>query len=204
MTRVCIVGAGAIGGLIGARLAHTGKVQVSALARGETLTALHQHGWRLRTAGGQIAAPATASPSADDLGPQNVVFVTVKAPALSELVPSLAPLLTPNTVIVPAMNGIPWWFCQNLPALNDRPLESVDPGGRRAAVLILFGTDAQHGTDVLLVERAGTLRDHAGQVAFPGGGSESFSFSKARFRRFSFSVDAGTALPAVSCRSGFN
>lgn len=137
MTRVCIVGAGAIGGLIGARLARTGKVQVSALARGETLTALHQHGWRLRTAGGQIAAPATASPSADDLGPQNVVFVTVKAPALSELVPSLAPLLTPNTVIVPAMNGIPWWFCQNLPALNDRPLESVDPGGRISAALPL-------------------------------------------------------------------
>ncbi|MDF1736971.1 MAG: 2-dehydropantoate 2-reductase [Minwuia sp.] len=130
MTRVCVVGAGAIGGLIGARLAKTGRAEVSALARGETLAALRQHGWRLKSGDKLITAPVNASQSAGDLGPQDVVIIAVKAPALSELVQSLGPLLTPDTIIVPAMNGIPWWFCHQQPEMNASPVESVDPGGR--------------------------------------------------------------------------
>ncbi len=135
MTRIGIVGAGAIGGVIGARLAHAGDVEVSALARGDTLAALRRHGWRLKTADGQVTAPVTASQSAEELGPQDILFITVKAPALGALARSLAPMITPDTIIVPAMNGIPWWFCRNLPVLGDSPPESVDPGGRISAAL---------------------------------------------------------------------
>ncbi len=130
MKRVCIVGAGAIGGLIGARLAAAGQVRVSALARGDTLAALRQHGWRLKSGEKLVASPAYASQSAEELGPQDVVVIAVKAPAPGDLAPALAPLMTPETIVVPAMNGIPWWFCQNQPDLADKPLESIDPGGR--------------------------------------------------------------------------
>jgi len=85
--RVCIVGAGAIGGFIGARLAAAGRAQVSALARGPTLTALRQHGWRLRQGDSMVTGPATVSEQAGQLGMQDLVVIAVKGPAL----PSLAP-----------------------------------------------------------------------------------------------------------------
>lgn len=135
MTRVCIVGAGAIGGLIGARLAQSGQARVSALARGTTLAALRKHGWRLQTADGLITAPAEASDTPADLGPQDFVIIAVKGPALGELAASLSPLIGPETVIAPAMNGIPWWFCQAMPEFSARPVESIDPGGRVSVAL---------------------------------------------------------------------
>jgi 2-dehydropantoate 2-reductase len=127
MHRVCIVGAGAIGGFIGAKVAAPGAA-VSALARGATLEALRRYGWRLNMAGGQIQAPVNASHSAAVLGPQDLVIIAVKGPALSAVVQSIAPLLGPDTVVMPAMNGVPWWFCQGRPAF-DSPLQSVDHDG---------------------------------------------------------------------------
>ncbi len=127
--KICIVGAGAVGGLIGTRLAAAGRAQVSALARGATLQALQTQGWRLRSGGVLTQVPALALESAAELGEQDVVIVAVKAPALGRLVPSLAPLLGPQTVVMPAMNGVPWWFCQGRPEVGSEPLHSVDPGG---------------------------------------------------------------------------
>ena len=130
MKRVCIVGAGAIGGLIGTRLAAAGRVQVSALARGATLVALREHGWRLETADGLVCAPlARAEDDAALLGPQDLVVIAVKSPSLPSLAPSIARLLGPETVVLPAMNGVPWWFCRHLPAFVGAPLSSIDPGG---------------------------------------------------------------------------
>ena len=83
MTKVCIVGAGAIGGFIGAKLASAGHAEVSAVARGATLEALRQHGWRLATADGFVQAPAQASQSAAELGVQDLVIIAVKSPALT-------------------------------------------------------------------------------------------------------------------------
>lgn len=80
MTRVCIIGAGAIGGFIGTRLAAAGRARVCALARGETLAALRHQGWRPRTGEHVIQAPAIASDRAEELGVQNLVIVAVKAP----------------------------------------------------------------------------------------------------------------------------
>ncbi|MDD0812714.1 2-dehydropantoate 2-reductase [Curvibacter sp. RS43] len=129
LQKVCIVGAGAIGSLLGARLAATGRVSVSALARGETLQALRQHGWRLQGDDGEfIGAPVQASDRAQDLGLQDVVIVAVKGPALTGLSASSQPLLGPDTLILPAMNGVPWWFCQGLQGF-EAGLPSVDRSG---------------------------------------------------------------------------
>ncbi|MDZ5456106.1 2-dehydropantoate 2-reductase [Azohydromonas lata] len=128
MRKVCIVGAGAIGGLIGARLAAAGEVEVSALARGATLQALRTHGWRLQTALGAVTGPARASEAAAELGEQDLVVIAVKGPALTGVARGLAPLLGPRTLVLPAMNGVPWWFCQGWPGFEE-PLRSVDPGG---------------------------------------------------------------------------
>lgn len=132
MKKICIVGAGAIGGMIGTRLAAAGHTQVSALARGATLANLREHGWRMRMGTGQDAklmqSPALASDRAADLGVQDLVVIAVKGPALSSVAQSIGPLLGPNTLVLPAMNGVPWWFCQEQTDLM-APLQSVDPGG---------------------------------------------------------------------------
>jgi 2-dehydropantoate 2-reductase len=132
---VCIVGAGAIGGLIGARLAAAGRAQVCTLARGATLQALRTRGWRLQTAAGRVQAPAQAAQRAEDLGAQDLVVIAVKGPAPTAVAESIGPLIGPGTIILPAMNGVPWWFCQGLAGLGDEPLHSVDPGGRIARAL---------------------------------------------------------------------
>ena len=134
--KICVVGAGAIGSFLGTRLALEGSSTVSALARGATLVALRDHGWRLHEAGEIVQAPAAlASDDPRDLGPQDLLVITVKSPALPALAPTLAPLLSPQTIVLPAMNGVPWWFGAGIEALGKRPLESVDPGGVIAAAL---------------------------------------------------------------------
>jgi 2-dehydropantoate 2-reductase len=135
--KICVVGAGAIGGFIGARLAAQGEVQVSALARGATLQALRTQGWRLQQGGALIQVPTQASDRAADLGAQDVVFLAVKGPALAQVVPQLLPLLRPDTLLVPAMNGVPWWFNQHLAGTLGEPLQTVDPGGAVAAAVPL-------------------------------------------------------------------
>jgi 2-dehydropantoate 2-reductase len=136
--KVCVVGAGAIGGFLGTRLALTGEADVAALARGTTLVALRDHGWRLESDGQQFSAPAArAADDPRELGIQDLVILTVKAPALPRLAPTLGPLIGAETLILPAMNGVPWWFSIGLPALSGQPLASVDPGGQIAASLPL-------------------------------------------------------------------
>ena len=135
MKRVCIVGVGAIGGLIGARLAASGQARVSALARGATLDALREYGWRLQTGSVLAQSPAIASDKAETLGRQDLVIIAVKAPALGAVAAQIAPLLEPDTVVLPAMNGVPWWFSSGIPALEGASLESVDPDGRIAKAI---------------------------------------------------------------------
>jgi 2-dehydropantoate 2-reductase len=128
-TRICVVGAGAVGGVIGTRLASAGH-RVSALARGKTLASLRGHGWRLEAAGEVVTAPATASDDAAALGRQDVVVIAVKAHALPALAPQLEPLVGDETIVIPAMNGVPWWFFDGLGGpVDGLRLEAVDPGG---------------------------------------------------------------------------
>lgn len=132
--KICVVGAGAIGGLLGIRLAHLGH-EVSLVARGAHLAAMRAKGARLVTRGQPdiTVHPALADdPSA--FGPQDLVVLAVKAPALPSVAPRLAPLIGPGTHVVTAMNGIPWWFGEGLEGpLAERRLESVDPDGALAA-----------------------------------------------------------------------
>jgi 2-dehydropantoate 2-reductase len=136
MTEVCIVGAGAIGGFVGTRLAAAGRARVSAFARGATLAALQTHGWRMQTADGLLQAPAArASNDAAELGVQDLVVLAVKGPALGAVAAAIGPLLGPHTLVLPAMNGVPWWFCESQPGFAGAPLHSVDPGGTVAAAI---------------------------------------------------------------------
>jgi len=126
--KVCIVGAGAIGGFIGTRLAMSGH-DVGAFARGTTLNALRRHGWRLRQNNQLRGGPARASDSTAELGPQDLVVIAVKGQSLPGVAPHIKPLLEPHTLVLPAMNGVPWWFGRGVSALEGAPLTSVDPGG---------------------------------------------------------------------------
>lgn len=136
--RICIYGAGAIGGFLGTRFALAGLGEVSAIARGETARSLRAHGWRLQRAeGGLLTAPATVHEDPSAAGPQDLVVVAVKGPALAAVAEGMAPLLGAQTLVLPAMNGVPWWFGAGQPALGDEPLQSVDPGGRIAAAIPL-------------------------------------------------------------------
>jgi 2-dehydropantoate 2-reductase len=123
--KVCVVGAGAVGGLIGARLALAG-FDTAAVARGATLAALRGHGWRLAS-GERASVRATDTPA--ELGAQDLVVLAVKAPALPEVAARMGPLLGEDTIVVPAMNGVPWWF------LDGTPLRSVDPDGTIASAI---------------------------------------------------------------------
>jgi 2-dehydropantoate 2-reductase len=142
--KVCIVGAGAIGGFIGARLALKGQAQVSTLARGATLESLRKSGWRLREAAQAevYSVPCVASASAHELGIQDLVIIAVKAPALPALAPALMPLLGKKTLVMAAMNGVPWWFLAHGAKIGDPVIESVDPGG---AVSRALGTESVLG-----------------------------------------------------------
>ncbi len=134
--KVCIVGAGAVGGLIGTRIAASGGAEVSALARGETAQALRKNGWQLKQGGKLIAGPAAAVTSDPrEPGPQDLVVIAAKATAMTSVANSVSALLGPETIVLPAMNGVPWWFTRGVSAAGDKPLESVDPGGALAKAI---------------------------------------------------------------------
>ena len=147
--KVCIVGAGAIGGWFAGHLGHKlgDAVQLSALARGATLAALRQHGLRMDAADGErIVVPIRASDRPEELGPQDLVVLAVKGPALAAVAPAVKALLGPETRVLVAMNGVPWWFFDGLPgACQGLRLESVDPGG---VVRALIPTDRVIGSVV--------------------------------------------------------
>jgi 2-dehydropantoate 2-reductase len=129
--RICIVGAGAIGGYLGARLALAGE-QVALIARGAHLQAIRERGLTLQMADGssQIDRPALATSDMAEAGPQDVVIVAVKAHQLPAIAPQMRALYGPETIVVTAQNGIPWWyFHKHGGPYAGRRIETVDPGG---------------------------------------------------------------------------
>ena len=128
--KICIYGAGAVGGLMAAWLARSGQ-DVSVVARGASLEAIRRDGLRIRSGAGGEAQVARVRAAADpaELGPQDCVIVAVKAHSLPQVAAGIAPLLGPRTSIVTAMNGVPWWFFDRLPFGEGKlHLESLDPG----------------------------------------------------------------------------
>jgi 2-dehydropantoate 2-reductase len=127
--RVCVIGAGAIGGLVAARLALAGA-DVRVVARGAHLEAIRARGLSLTDASGTRVVRVEAAADPASLGPQDVVVTGLKAMQLPAAADGVARLLGPETVLVPALNGIPWWHGHGdaAPAFAG-PLEAVDPGG---------------------------------------------------------------------------
>lgn len=134
--RICVFGAGAVGGHFAAQLAAAGH-EVSVIARGAHLAAMRDKGIVLIKADRRIAAKVRASERPADIGAVDVVLATLKATALGALAAGIAPLLGPRTLVVFAQNGIPWWYAQGL--AQDRPappdLAPLDPGGALAAAV---------------------------------------------------------------------
>jgi 2-dehydropantoate 2-reductase len=126
--KICIFGAGAIGGYMGAKLAHSGA-DVSLVARGPHLKAMRENGLRLIEESGETTVKVTASDTAADLGPQDYVIVTLKAHSVPAVVPHMQPLIGDHTTIVSGVNGVPWWYFHKTGgALEGTRLETVDPG----------------------------------------------------------------------------
>ncbi|MBS7808835.1 2-dehydropantoate 2-reductase [Variovorax sp. PCZ-1] len=131
--RICIVGAGSIGGWIGTKLSRCAGVQLSVFARGATLSALQKDGLQLQMKDAQIQANVKASNDAVELGEQDLVILAVKAPAVREVAAQITPLLGKSTMLLSAMNGVPWWFFNGLGgALKDQCLQSIDADGQIA------------------------------------------------------------------------
>jgi 2-dehydropantoate 2-reductase len=129
LNKVCIYGAGAIGGWMGSGLAGAG-CDLSVVARGATLQALQGNGLRVQFADKTVAHRVKASASPAELGVQDLVVIAVKAPALAEVAGHIAPLLGEHTLVLTAMNGVPWWFLDGFGgSVANQKLTSVDATG---------------------------------------------------------------------------
>lgn len=128
--KICIFGAGAIGGYMAAKLAQAGA-DVAIVARGPHLAAIRAKGLTLIEEGADpVTVQVRASDSAADLGPQDYVIVTLKAHSVPPVVGAMQPLIGPHTTIVSGVNGVPWWYFHKIGgALEGTRLDSVDPGG---------------------------------------------------------------------------
>jgi 2-dehydropantoate 2-reductase len=157
--RVAIFGAGAIGGYLAAKLAAAGQADLALIARGEHLAALRDQGLRLIEGDTDRIFPVTATAEPAELGVQDYVVLTMKAHSVPAALPSLAPLIGPDTAVVTMQNGIPWWYFYRLGGPHDGTrVEAVDPGG---AISAAIGPERAIGTAVYVaaeVEAPGVIR----------------------------------------------
>jgi 2-dehydropantoate 2-reductase len=166
--KVCIYGAGAIGGWLGVKLARTG-CEVSVVARGATLAALNERGLRLEQAGESLTVAVRASAKPADLGVQDLIIVAVKAPAMAEVAKGIGPLIGPQTIVLTAMNGVPWWFFEGFGGRHaGTRLRSVDPDGGIAAAI-----PARHIVGCIVhascsLDHPGSVRHHFGNKLIIG------------------------------------
>ena len=126
--RICVFGAGAIGGYMGVKLAEAGA-DVSLVARGPHLAAMKSNGLRLIEETSETTVSPVASDDPEELGVQDYIIVTLKAHSVPGVVSKMAPLIGPNTTIVSGVNGVPWWYFHGVGGvLEGTRLASVDPG----------------------------------------------------------------------------
>ena len=188
--KTAIYGAGAIGGWLGAKLAGVGA-DISVVARGATLAALQRDGLQLVEATGTTAHTVRASQDPAALGVQDLVIVAVKAPALLDVARHIAPLIGPDTIVLTAMNGVPWWFFEGFGgALAGTALQAVDATGEIARAM-----PARHVIGCVVhascsVDAPGVIHHHFGNGLF---GGEPSGAASARVQ----------ALAALLQRAGF-
>jgi 2-dehydropantoate 2-reductase len=170
---IAVVGAGAIGGWLGVQLARSGA-RVSVLARAASVPRLASHGLTLHQADEAMSTTVQTSSDAHALGEQDLVILSVKAPALREVAAQLPPLIGPQTIVLCAMNGVPWWFLQGFGgAFADRQLTSVDADGviaRSVPPGSIMGCVVHASCSV---DAPGVIRHHFGKgliIGEPSGG----------------------------------
>jgi 2-dehydropantoate 2-reductase len=132
--RICVVGAGAIGGFLACLLARAGHA-VSVIARGAHLKAIQRNGLILASASGAegFTVQVKATHDLSEVGPQDLIFLALKAHDIPEIAPRLSHALSSSTVVVPTVNGIPWWYFHGLPESSmNAPIASLDPAGNTA------------------------------------------------------------------------
>ena len=173
--KICIYGAGAIGGWIGVALAQAGE-RINVVARSATLDALQRNGLSLVRGDERLHVPVHAVASPTEFGPQDLVVVAVKAPALAGVAAQIAPLIGPDTIVLTAMNGVPWWFLEGGfgGTLAGSRLAAVDPDGAIAAAIpashVIGGV--VHASCSL--DAPGVVRHHFGNrliIGEPAGGA---------------------------------
>ena len=126
--KICVYGAGAIGGYLAARLANAGE-EVTVIARGAKLEEINRHGLRLLSETGDLVTRPTCVEDPQEAGPQDYVIIAMKAHQIPAIAAKMAPLLGPKTAVVPAVNGVPWWYFYKLDgAWRDQRIATVDPG----------------------------------------------------------------------------
>ncbi|HUR44089.1 MAG TPA: 2-dehydropantoate 2-reductase, partial [Aestuariivirga sp.] len=163
MTKICVFGAGAIGGYIAARLAHSGEADVSLVARGPHLEAIKATGLTLKQGGETINVRPRATANAADLSPQDFIILALKAHAVTGAIDALQPLIGKNTAILFAQNGLPWWyFYRHGGPYDGHRLDSVDPGG-----VIWEGLGPERALGCVVwqaaeIEAAGVIAHHYG------------------------------------------
>jgi 2-dehydropantoate 2-reductase len=134
--KIAIVGAGSIGGWMGGKISRCAGVQLSVFARGATLEVLQRDGLQLQLKDETIRAKVKASHDAAQLGQQDLVILAVKAPAVRDVAAQIAPLLGEHTMLLSAMNGVPWWFFDGFGGvLAGSRLQSIDADGQIALYL---------------------------------------------------------------------
>ena len=163
MTRICVFGAGAIGGYVGARLAMKGEADVSLVARGAHLAAMKANGLTLKQGGETQVVHPTVTDDPKQLGPQDFIILTLKAHGLAGVIDQMMPLIGKDTAILFAQNGIPWWYFHGIGGpLEGTRLESVDPGG---VIWDRIGPERALGTVVWQaaeIEAPGVIAHHYG------------------------------------------
>jgi 2-dehydropantoate 2-reductase len=166
--KVVIYGAGAIGGWMGVKLAQAGH-EVGVVARGATLSALREQGLSLIEGGLTQTVRVQASEEPADLGAQDLVVIAVKAPAMASVAAHIAPLLGAQTVVLTAMNGVPWWFCDGLGRdFAGQRLKSIDADGTIAAAIPSAQTVGCVVHASCRVEAPGVVAHHQGRGLIVG------------------------------------
>jgi 2-dehydropantoate 2-reductase len=166
--KACVYGAGAIGGWMGVKLARAG-CDVSVVARGATLEAVRQNGLQLIEVDGALSSAVQASADPAGLGVQDLVVIAVKSQAMGEVAKCIAPLIGPGTIVLSAMNGVPWWFFEGFGGeYAGTRLKAVDPDGSIARAI-----PGRHIVGCVVhascaVEAPGVVRHHFGNRLIVG------------------------------------
>ena len=163
--KFCVFGAGAVGGFVGGMMVHAGHAEVSLITRGDHQAAIQTDGLRLRRGDVEFTVTPAATDTPADLGVQDVIFVTAKAHALSVAADAMQPLIGPDTVVVAAQNGIPfWYFYGHGGNLDGHTLQTVDPGGKIAGAIGCQRVIGCVITSSNTVEAPGIVRNIGNQV----------------------------------------